>query len=124
MGVSMGGYGALVVAERYPALVKAVAAISPAVWTTYAQAHGANPGAYSSAGDFAAYDAVTHTSALAGIPVRVASGLDDPFQPGVRALAASLPHATLDLSKGCHSGPFFVAQEPPSMAFLSDHLGG
>ncbi|MGD0380724.1 MAG: alpha/beta hydrolase-fold protein [Acidimicrobiales bacterium] len=124
MGISMGGYGALVVAERYPAMVRAVAAISPAVWTTYAEAHGANPGAYSSARDFAAYDAVTHASALAGIPVRVASGLDDPFQPGVRALAASLHHATVDFSKGCHSGPFFVAQEPPSLAFLSDHLGG
>ncbi len=119
----MGGYGAIVVAERYPALVRAVAAISPAIWTTYAEARGANPGAYSSARDFAAYDAVTHAAALAGIPVRLASGLDDPFQPGVRAMAAALGHATTDFSPGCHSGPFFLAQEPPSLAFLSDHLG-
>ena len=40
MGISMGGYGAIVVAERYPALVRAVAAISPAIWTTYAEARG------------------------------------------------------------------------------------
>ena len=59
----------------------------------------------------------------AGIPVRLASGLDDPFQPGVRAMAAALGHATTDFSPGCHSGPFFLAQEPPSLAFLSDHLG-
>ena len=123
MGISMGGYGAIVVAERYPALVRAVAAISPAIWTTYAEAHGANPGAYTSARDFAAYDAVTHASALAGIPVRLASGLDDPFQPGVRAMAAALGDASTDFSRGCHSGPFFVAQEPPSLAFLSEHLG-
>src|SRR5579863_1183605 len=45
MGISMGGYGALLMAERFPGLVRAVAAISPAVWTTYAEAHGANPGA-------------------------------------------------------------------------------
>ena len=48
MGISMGGYGAVLVAEKYPAMVKAVAAVSPAVWTTYAEARGANPGAYSS----------------------------------------------------------------------------
>ena len=124
MGISMGGYGAILVAERYPSLVRAVAAISPAVWTTYAQAHGANPGAYSSPADFAANDVVTHASALHGVPVRMASGLDDPFQPGVRALAAELPHAAVDFSKGCHTGPFFLAQEPLSLAFLSDHLGG
>jgi hypothetical protein len=23
---------------------------------------------------------------------------------------------------GCHSGPFFSAQEPPSLAFLARHL--
>jgi len=122
IGVSMGGYGAILVAEKYPAMVKAVAAISPAVWTTYAEAHGANPGAYSSAQDFAANDVVTHASALQGVAVRLASGTSDPFHPGVRILAAELPRAVVDFSKGCHTGPFFLAQEPPSLAFVSDHL--
>jgi hypothetical protein len=27
-----------------------------------------------------------------------------------------------DFSGGCHSGPFFTAQEPPSLAFLGAHL--
>ncbi len=122
MGISMGGYGALLVAEKYPVMVKAVAAISPAVWTTYAEARGANPGAYSSAEDFAANDVVTHASALGAIAVRLASGQSDPFHPGVRVLASELPHAAVDFSKGCHTGSFFLAQEPPSLAFLSDHL--
>src|SRR6266487_4251144 len=43
IGVSMGGYGALILAEKYPGLVTAVAAISPAIWTSYAQARSANP---------------------------------------------------------------------------------
>jgi hypothetical protein len=123
MGISMGGYGALLMAERFPGLVRAVAAISPAVWTTYAEAHGANPGAYRSAEDFMDNDVVTHAGALRGLPVRLASGLDDPFQPGVRALAAELPRAAVAFSKGCHTGPFFLAQEPPSLAFLASHLG-
>ncbi len=123
MGISMGGYGALLLAEKYPAVVTAVAAISPAVWTTYAQASGANAGAYASAADFASDDAVTHAVALAGTPVRVASGLDDPFHPGVAALARALPKsAVVDFSQGCHTGSFFTAQEPPSLAFLGTHL--
>ena len=37
-GISMGGYGALLMAEKYPDLIAAVAAISPAIWTSYPQA--------------------------------------------------------------------------------------
>jgi S-formylglutathione hydrolase FrmB len=125
MGVSMGGYGALLLAEKYPHLIAAVAAISPAIWTTYAQARGANAGAYASASAFAANDAITHAQALTRVPVRVASGHDDPFYPGVQALARALPAAAVvDLSRGCHTDAFFAAQQPPSLAFLARHLAG
>jgi enterochelin esterase-like enzyme len=124
LGISMGGYGALLMGEKHPQLFAAVAAISPAIWTTYAQAHAANAGAYTSAAEFGANNAVAHASSLAGLPVRVASGHDDPFLPGVEALVKVLPPgATVDLSgDGCHTGPFFAAQEPPSLAFLGQHL--
>ncbi|HEY6277428.1 MAG TPA: alpha/beta hydrolase-fold protein [Streptosporangiaceae bacterium] len=123
LGISMGGYGALLLAEKYPAIVSAVAAIGPAVWTSYGQARAANAGAYASAAAFAAADVVTHARALAGVPVRMASGLSDPFHPGVVALSRALPTgAVVDISPGCHSFPFFVAQEPPSLAFLGRHL--
>jgi pimeloyl-ACP methyl ester carboxylesterase len=122
-GISMGGYGALLIAERHPRLIAAVAAISPAVWTSYAQARAANPGAYASAADFEADDVVTHTGALARIPVRVASGSDDPFHPGVVALARALPaSAAVHISAGCHDGSFFASQQPASLAFLAAHL--
>jgi pimeloyl-ACP methyl ester carboxylesterase len=123
MGISMGGYGALLLAEKYPDLIRAAAAISPAIWTTYDEARAANAGAYATAADFAANDAVTHAGALAGTPVLVASGDDDPFRPGVVALTRSLPNsATVVVSAGCHTGPFFNAQEPPSLQFLGSHL--
>jgi S-formylglutathione hydrolase FrmB len=128
LGISMGGFGALALAEKYPRLAAAVAAISPAIWTSYAQAQAANPGAYASAADFAADDAVTHAAALAAVPVRVASGSGDPFYPGVQALARALPRnpggvpAETYFGGGCHTGPFFTAQEPPSLAFLARHL--
>jgi S-formylglutathione hydrolase FrmB len=128
MGISMGGYGSLLLAEKRPDLVSAVAAISPAIWTSYAQARAANAGAYASAADFAADDAVTHANALAGVPVRVASGADDPFYDGVQTLARALPWnpggvpAEVYFGNGCHTSPFFNAQEPPSLAFLARRL--
>ncbi len=123
MGTSMGGYGAILMAEKHPHLIDAVAAISPAVWTSYEEARSANAGAYSSPAHFADNDAVSHAGALAGIPVRVASGNGDPFHPGVEALARALPAgATVNFSPGCHNGSFFAQQEPPSLAFLAHHL--
>ena len=124
LGVSMGGYGAILFAEKFPHLFHAVAAISPAVWTSYGQANGVNSAAYASPAAFAAADVVTHTGGLAGIPVRVASGNDDPFHPGVVALAKALrPGAIVEMSEGCHSASFFRQQAPPSIEFLSRHLG-
>jgi enterochelin esterase-like enzyme len=128
LGISMGGYGALLTAEKHPGLIGAAAAISPAIWTSYAQAEAANKGAYATAADFAASDAVTHAAALAKVPVRIASGYDDPFYPGARTMARALPKnpggvpAQLYFGNGCHTGPFFTAQEPPSLAFLARHL--
>lgn len=122
-GISMGGYGALLLAERYPEVFGAAAAVSPAIWTSYAQARAVNPGAYASAAAFRAADVVTHTAALAGVPVRVAAGLSDPFYPGVRALAKRLPRgAVVYFGRGCHTGPFFQAQLPPSLRFLATRL--
>lgn len=121
MGISMGGYGALAIAERNPGLVAGVAAISPAVWTTYDQARGANPGAFASAYAFEKGDVIAHASALKGVAVRIASGADDPFHPGVQELASALPRAsTVVFSSGCHDDSFFFAQEPPALRFLSE----
>jgi enterochelin esterase-like enzyme len=123
MGISMGGYGALLLGERAPHVISAVAAISPAIWTSYDEARQANPGAYASADDFAADDAITHAGALRSTPVRVASGDADPFHAGVEALAGALPTgATVTFGSGCHTGPFFTSQEGPSLAFLGHHL--
>ncbi len=125
MGISMGGYGAILLAERFPGLISAVAAISPAVWTSYSQARRANPGAYATAGDFAADQAVTHTASLKDTAIRVAIGSADPFYPGVVALARELPpQAIVVYSHGCHTGPYFRSQQPQSLQFLGQHLGG
>jgi pimeloyl-ACP methyl ester carboxylesterase len=125
MGISMGGYGALLLAEQYPHLIAAVAAISPAIWTDYAEAQHANVHAYATPETFHAYNAVSHAESLKGKPVLVASGNDDPFHPGVEALARALPPgAVVEFSQGCHTDAFFASQEPPSLSFLAQHLIG
>ena len=125
MGISMGGYGAIAFAENYPEIFRAVAAVSPAIFTTYGWVHYVNPGAYRSAADFDRYDAITHTGALRGIPIRIASGESDPFHPWVEELAAALlPGAVVRFPPGGHNGSFFLSQEPPSLLFLSRYLEG
>jgi pimeloyl-ACP methyl ester carboxylesterase len=123
IGISMGGFGALAMAEKHPRLIAAAAAISPAVWTSYAEARAANAAAFASAADFAREDVITHAAALARMPVRIASGNDDPFHPGVVALAKVLPRsAIVELTPGCHDGAFFASQQHQSLAFLGSHL--
>jgi hypothetical protein len=125
MGISMGGYGALLLAERFPDRFTAVAAISPAVWTSYGQSEAANPGAFASAASFRANDVIRLAPHLDGHQTRIASGLDDPFHPGVVALARAVPPSTtVVMSAGCHTGPFFTSQEPPSVEFLGQRLQG
>jgi pimeloyl-ACP methyl ester carboxylesterase len=88
MGISMGGYGAILLAEKYPGLISTVAAISPAIWTTYDEARRANPGAYASSDSFRSNDAVTHVGALTGKPVRHLGGL--PHRPLFRFAGATV----------------------------------
>lgn len=124
IGISMGGYGALLLAEKNPRLIAAAAAISPAVWTTYAEARAANAGAFASAGHFTSSNVITHATALTGIPVRIASGTDDPFHHGVLALERALPKsAIVKITSGCHDGTFFASQQHASLAFVAKHLG-
>ena len=123
MGISMGGFGALAIAESYPQLIRCAAAISPAVWTSFDQARAANAGAFSSVATFDTYDVITHALQLSVPAVRVASGVDDPFHPGVVELLRAVPRNVVTyVGKGCHTTPFFVSQEPPSLAFLSSNL--
>jgi pimeloyl-ACP methyl ester carboxylesterase len=125
LGISMGGYGALLLAEKHPDLISAAAAISPAIWTTYDQARAVNRGAFTDASAFADNDLITHASALTQIPIRIASGSDDPFHPGVVALAQQLPAtAHVEITKGCHDDAYFAEQQLPSLQFLGQHIAG
>jgi predicted esterase len=123
MGISMGGYGAIAIAESVPHLISGVAAISPAIWTTYDQAQDANPIAFASRRTFEKYDVISHAEKLTGLPLRVAVGTNDPFFSGVKTFVDTVAHPEkVVFASGCHTDSFFLAQEPPSIQFLSRYV--
>lgn len=104
LGWSMGGAGALRLAQTHPDRLAAVVATSPAI-------AGAGP-------------EVAAAGHLSGMAVRVDCGVNDPFAPATRALAAALPTAQVTVAKGCHDGVFWQHQAPAQLRFLSAALGG
>jgi enterochelin esterase-like enzyme len=120
-GWSLGGYGALLLAQHLGASrVAAVAAASPAIWTSY---RGAQPGTFDNAADFDRNDVLAHTSGLSGISVRVDTGSDDPFAGTTRQLLSSVhPTPAGGVSGGCHDPAFWSRHAAAQLAFVGSHL--
>jgi S-formylglutathione hydrolase FrmB len=122
-GWSMGGYGALLLAETLgPARIAAVAADSPALWTRFADSAA---GAFDGETDFADHDVFAGRDRLAGIPVRIACGDRDPFYPAVREFVGDVPDlAGTDVSAGGHTDVFWRRTAPAQLRFLAAALSG
>jgi S-formylglutathione hydrolase FrmB len=120
-GWSMGGYGALLLAETVGATrIAAVAANSPALWQ---RAADVSSGSFDGTADFAAHDVFPRRDRLAGVPVRIACGTGDPFYPAARAFASSVPLlAGTDFSAGGHTDAFWRRSAPAQLRFLGAAL--
>lgn len=124
IGWSMGGYGALVLAETAGApRVAAAVASSPALFPSYDDARRTNHLAFDGPADFARNDVFTRLDRLRGVPVRVDCGTSDPFAPMARRLRARL-HPLGAMSGGCHDGVFWKRHLPAQLAFLGHRLAG
>ncbi|GHJ50003.1 esterase [Catellatospora sp. TT07R-123] len=101
-GWSMGGYGVLRLAERFPGAHRAVAAFSPAV------ARG---------------DAVFAGAAgLAGTPVSLWCGRQDGFYDAVRELEGRIPGAKAAYAEGGHTRRYWNTITPAAFDFLGRTL--
>jgi hypothetical protein len=128
-GESMGGYGALLLAELLaatggPVTAAAVAAVSPAIFATYADAIAANRGSFDSPADFARNNVQTRIAALGRVPAWVSAGTDDPFQPQASLLRSRLASLTGHqpagaIRPGCHDGVFFDRNLPAALSFTA-----
>ena len=121
-GWSMGGYGAILLAERLGATRCAALAVdSPALWTS---ADATAPGAFDDAADYARNDVFRGRARLRGILVRVAIGTSDPFYAATRAFVTGMtPKPVTDFSLGGHDLAFWRHSAPQQIAFLGRHLG-
>jgi hypothetical protein len=134
----MGGYGALLLAERLGAGtghsgrpdtgIAAVAAASPAIFASYQDARAADPGGFDDPGDFARNDVLAGLPALRSVPAWVACGGTDPFEPvtqllrsRVAELAGSAPAG--GIGAGCHDEAFWARSAPAGLRFLARHVG-
>jgi len=123
MGWSMGGYGALLAAERHPGRFRAVAVSSAAIWPNYAQQHAAVPDAFDGAADFARNDVFAGSGRLAHTAVSISCGTADPFLGNDRAFAGRLAQAPAgEFVAGCHDEDFWRRMLPAQVRFVGRSL--
>jgi dienelactone hydrolase len=120
-GWSMGGYGALrLAAIGSAARVRAVAALSPALWT--------DPGAASSDGfadaaEYEQYSVMGRQSDLDGIPVRVDCGREDPFYSADRTYVDGFDRPVIStFESGAHDPAYWTRMLPAQLAFVGRRL--
>jgi S-formylglutathione hydrolase FrmB len=121
MGWSMGGYGALLAAERRPDLYKAVVGSSPALFPSAA---ATSPGAFDDAADYQRNDVYAGERALAGVVARVDCGTHDPFLPAVKTFASRLPNPNPGgFTNGFHDGGYWRSVAPAQIDTIATALG-
>lgn len=120
MGWSMGGYGALLAAERAPAKFVGVAPTSPALWLSPS---ATAPGAFDSPSDFYANDVFTHVDILQKMVVAVACGTGDPFYTATRHLVEEMtfPHEVF-FRPGYHDAAYWRSVAPDQLRALASVL--
>ena len=113
----MGGYGALLAAERAPDRFQAVVAASPALWTS----PGATPAiAFDGANDYHRNDVFAGVDRLT---VRIDCGTDDPFVDADRQFADQLPrphHGTF--GPGFHDAAYWRSVAPAQITTIAVSL--
>lgn len=124
MGWSMGGYGALLAAERRPDMFAAACAASPALWRSYGDGVG---DAFDDERDFAENDVFAGIAALRRTAVRVDCGRADVFYDAVRDFAARCAERTGrpvagDFSDGCHDPGYWRRVAPGELRFVARAL--
>jgi S-formylglutathione hydrolase FrmB len=113
-GISMGGYGALLLgAERH---FCAVGGHSPALWLSGADSAA---GAFDDDADYARHDIVNHPPHYSA-PVWIDVGQDDPFHDAAVRYAHEI-HAELHVSPGGHDNGYWHAHMRQYFAFYARH---
>lgn len=122
LGWSMGGYGALLLAQRHgPEVISTIVAESPALWTSVEKR---NPEAFDSAEDYLKHDVWAGRDRLADTAVRIDCGTEDAFYPATKKYVEGLnPRPAGEFNQGGHDGDYWRAMAPAQLRFAAEHLG-
>ncbi|MGN6474164.1 MAG: alpha/beta hydrolase, partial [Mycobacteriales bacterium] len=121
-GVSMGGYGALLIAHLHPEMFCAATVGSPAVFQSYQAAITGHPHTFDSEADWQRWGLWDQLGSGSCPAVRIDCGDADPFAPTARELLRRIPGAVGSISSGCHEGGFWRRHAPADIAFLKNRL--
>jgi S-formylglutathione hydrolase FrmB len=121
-GWSMGGFGALLVAQLRPDLVCAAVGASPAVFSSYHAAITGHPDTFDSETDWALWGLWNHLAVMGKVPVRIDCGNGDPFAATAKQLLKRIPGAVGQISSGCHDEGFWRRSATTQLQFLAAHL--
>lgn len=121
-GLSMGGFGALLMAsQRTIPGVRSVAAMSPAVWDHYGVGI---QGAFDSAKDFAANDVFALRPKLESLPTRIDCGTEDELYGSVRDYVSALPgRPEGGFEPGGHDESYWRSVLPDLVSFVGRNFG-
>jgi enterochelin esterase-like enzyme len=129
LGWSMGGYGALLAAERRPDMFAAVCAASPALWYQYSDGVG---DAFDDEADFEENNVFTAVTRLGDTAVRVDCGRADVFYDAALDFAREVERMTgaqvagdvAEGAKGCHTAGYWRRVAPAELDFVHAALHG
>jgi S-formylglutathione hydrolase FrmB len=121
-GWSMGGFGALLIAQQRPDLVCAAVGSSPAVFPSYQAAITGHPKTFDSAADWQRWGLWDHLDELGKVPIRIDCGSGDPFAATARKLLEDIPDAVGHIDSGCHDAGFWRRNATVQLQFLTAQL--
>ncbi|WP_052372797.1 alpha/beta hydrolase-fold protein [Amycolatopsis taiwanensis] len=123
MGLSMGGFGALLYARRRAERrqrLSALALLAPALMTSWSDMSKRH--AFHNPADWASMDPLLHPDATQGVPTGVWCGTEDPFIGGVRRFIAETHPAVAYTARGRHGDSFNRTVVPAVIGFLGKHV--
>jgi len=117
LGISMGGFGALLWARGAGSASRpaAIIAVSPALFSTWADAKARN--VFADEADWAASEPLRHVDAIDGSTLGVWCGAEDPFAAQARELASKAHAAVSRFDSGAHDDGYWRRVLPEALAF-------
>jgi len=115
LGISMGGFGALLWARDAVVAPAAVITVSPALFRTWGEAKAHH--AFVDEADWADCEPLRHLDAIEGSILGVWCGTEDPFVTAARELAAGTGAATARFDAGAHTEGYWRRVLPAALRF-------